>query len=223
MKRTIIFSLALAVALSLPLYAQLNAVVKEFSGKVEIQPSGQGWVPVAVNMTLANGTLVSTGFNSRLVVAIGLTQLTVNPLTRMTLDEIVKKESTNSSSLTLKVGKVFASVKSAAGERTEFTLKGPASTAAVRGTEFNYDGYVLQVTEGVVQFVNLLSQARPVGAGEISETNGYGVPTSGEQENEAASNTTGASGGGLLTGGEGGGGGSFQPTATTGNFTLTVH
>ncbi len=221
MKRKIIVCLILAGAFTLPIYAQLNAVVKQMSGKVEVQLPGQAWAPAAVAMVLPNGTSVSTGFGSKLVLGIGLTQVTVNPLTRMLLEDIVKRQSTNSASMTLKVGKVYAQVKSAEGEKTEFTLKGPASTAAVRGTEFGYDGYVLQVTEGVVQFFNLLSQMRPVGAGETSGTNGDTTPTSGEQNESGNSLVTGASSGGLLAEG-GGGGGGFTPPATTGTFTVSV-
>jgi len=221
MKRAILLSLAFAVALAVPLTAQqLQAVVREFSGKVEVKTGDNEWQPVALNMVIAKGATISTGFNSRLVLEMGLTRLTVNPLTRMLLEEFVKKDVTNTASLVLKVGKVNASVKSAQGEKTDFTLKGPASTAAVRGTEFSYDGYELQVTEGIVQFFNLLAQARGVGAGESSGTDGYNFPSGGEDDKLADSTVSGDAGGGLTGGG--GGGGTFTPPSLTGTFTVTV-
>jgi hypothetical protein len=220
MKRPALFlAVLLAVALAAPLSAQqLRAVVREITGKVEVKLPGRDWQPAAVGMVVPRGAMVSTGFSSRLVLELGLSRLTVNPLTRMLLDELVKKDSTNTASLTLKVGKVNAVVKSAAGERTDFTLKGPASTAAVRGTQFEYNGYELRVVEGVVRFVNLLSQSRDVGPGESSQTDGYTYPGSGDQGLSEDSSVPGA-GGGLAGGGAGGG---ARVPVLTGTIAVTV-
>jgi hypothetical protein len=224
MKRAVFLSLVIAVALAVPLTAQqYQAVVREFAGKVEVKTADQDWQPVTLNMVIAKGATISTGFNSRLVLEMGLTRLTVNPLTRMLFEELVKKDVTNTASLVLKVGKVNASVKSAQGEKTDFTLKGPASTAAVRGTEFSYDGYELQVAEGIVQFFNLLSQARGVGAGETSDTDGYSFPTGGENNKRDDSTVSGNAGGGLTGSGGGGGGGTYTPPALTGTFAVTLN
>jgi hypothetical protein len=217
MKRRTLFLIVLAGLIAFPMHAQLNAVVKEFSGKVEIKEPTKNWTPVSLNMTLVKGTTVSTGFGSRLVIDMGASRVTVGPLTRMLLEDIVKKESTNTTKLVLAVGKVNASVKSTAGERIDFTVTGPTSTAAVRGTEFSYDGYTLMVTESIVEFVNLLAQARNVSAGETSYTDGSSFPTSGELGLIGNSTVNGASTGGLLGGGEG-----TNPPSMTGNFTLTV-
>ena len=215
MKRLLFLSFVLGLAAAALVGAQAQlATVKEFSGKVEVKPANGDWQPVSADMVVGQGATVSTGFNSRLVLQIGLTQLTVKPLTRLLLEELVKRESTNVTGLNLKVGRVNANVKSAAGERSEFTLKGPASTAAVRGTEFDYDGYTLQVTEGVVQFFNLLSQVRPVGAGDRSETDGYTFPSSSESSYVLDSSVE-------SPGGETGGG-TNNPPALTGGFVVTV-
>jgi hypothetical protein len=149
---------------------------------------------------------------------IGASRITVGPLTRMLIEDIVKRETTNTTRLVLAVGKVNAQVKSAAGERSDFTVSGPTSTAAVRGTEFSYDGYTLIVTDSIVEFVNLLAQARSVSAGETSTTDGTSFPTSGEQGHVDQSIVDGAGTGGLL---EGGGGGIIPPSIT-GTFTVTV-
>jgi hypothetical protein len=217
MKRTVFLCMILGLVIAASVGAQaLQATVKEVSGKVEVKAGNADWQAVAANMVIAQGSTLSTGFNSRLVLMIGQTQLIVKPLTRLLLEELVKRESTNVAGLALKVGKVNASVKSAAGERTEFTLKGPASTAAVRGTEFDYDGYALQVTEGIVQFFNLLSQQRAVGAGDTSETDGYNYPSSSETGKILDSNV-GSPTGGASTGG----GGNLTPVLT-GAFVVTI-
>ena len=118
---------------------QLQAVVKQFSGKVEVKQTGQGWQPVQLNMIVPGGATVSTGFSSRLTLELGQTEVTIQPLTRMLLRELIKKGSTNVTALTLRVGKINAAVKAVSGERNDFTVAGPNATAAVRGTEFNFD------------------------------------------------------------------------------------
>jgi len=215
MKRMFLFLFLLGFLASLPLGAQaLQAIAKEVTGKVEVQPAGGDWQAVTPNMVIAKGSTVSTGFNARLVIQMGLTQIVVKPLTRLLLEDLVKRDATNVTSVALKVGKVNASVKAADGERNEFTLKGPASTAAVRGTEFEYDGYTLQVTEGLVEFFNLLAQRQLVGGGDSSTTDGFTYPTGGEDDKSGQSNV-GTPGSGV-GGGQGGGGGNTPPVLTGG-------
>jgi hypothetical protein len=81
---------------------------------------------------------------------------------------------------------VNAEVKVAPGLRQEFTLKGPPATAAVRGTEFVFDGVTVTVVNGLVFFSNNQGQGRGVGAGEQSSTSG-GLPASGDQAAENSS------------------------------------
>ncbi len=218
MKRLFLFLFLLGFLASLPLGAQaLQAVAREVTGKVEVQPAGGDWRPVTLNMVIAKGSTISTGFNARLVIQVGLTQIIVKPLTRLLLEDLVKRDATNVTSVALKVGMVNASVKAADGERSEFTLKGPASTAAVRGTDLAYDGYTLQVTEGLVEFFNLLAQRQLVGGGNSSTTDGYTYPTGGEDDLYNDSNV-GTPGGGI------GGGGGSAPVAPVlaGGIVVTI-
>jgi hypothetical protein len=221
MKRWAFVTAVFFAVFSLPLHAQLKAVVRETSGKVEVKPAGKNWTPAAPKMVLEQGTTISTGFGSRLVIDIGESRLTVSPLTRLSLEEIVKRDTLNTTSMTLKVGKVNASVKSAPGERSTFTVKGPVSTAAVRGTEFSYDGYTLTVSEGTVAFSNLLGQETPVGAGDGGSTDGYTPPRTGEEHTDDLVDVPAAGAGGLLSDG-GGGGGYTPPASPTGTIIITV-
>ncbi len=153
----VLFFLLMAILFS-PISAlaqEQQAVVKEFSGKVEVKPTGRDWRPVVANMPVSMGSTVSTGFASRLVLAIGQTQISVRPLTRMLLRELVKTGSTNTTGLTLRVGKVNVAVKAASGEKNDFSIRGPASTAAVRGTEFNYDANVDDRIDDLVDSVSV--------------------------------------------------------------------
>jgi hypothetical protein len=184
MKRYLI-AVAIALALAPVLFSQTQAVVKEFTGKVEIKATGGTWQPVKAGMKLDTGASISTGFSSTALLDLGTSTLKVAPLTRMQLVELIARQGSVSTTLALKVGKVNAEVKSAQGLRQDFTLKGPQATAAVRGTEFEFDGVSVKVINGLVFFSNTQGQGRGVGAGEESSTNGTQLPTTGDQENES--------------------------------------
>ncbi len=164
---------------------ELQAVVKQFSGKVEVKQPGQDWQPVQLHMVVPQGATVSTGFSSRLTLELGQTEITIQPLTRMLLRELIKKGTTNVTALTLRVGKINAAVKAVAGERNDFTVAGPNATAAVRGTEFNFDVNVDDHAEGISGHFYLVShdtgQEISVGPGMFGAVGGNGHLTLPEQ------------------------------------------
>ena len=169
-----------ALLLTTPLFS-ISAVVEETNGKVEMKSPGGSWETAEVGMTVSGGTTVSTGFNSKALISIGESVLEVKALTRMALEELIEREGTIETKLHLKVGKVKAEVRSTRDLRNNFRLRSPVSTAAVRGTTFEYDGYTLWVEEGTVVMGNKIGQSRPVNQGEESSTDGFSSPTSGEQ------------------------------------------
>jgi hypothetical protein len=162
--------------------AQTQAKVRSFTGKVEILSARQAWVPVKTGMSLSMGTTISTGFNSTAVLELGSSVLQVKPLTRLRLNELVAREGTVKTDLFLQVGKISAQVKSAEGLTQDFKVKSPVSTAAVRGTGFDYDGYDLYVYEGTVTYTNLTGQSRSYSPGEQGSTDGYDTPSDSEQQ-----------------------------------------
>jgi hypothetical protein len=161
--------------------AQTQAKVRSFTGKVEISSAQQAWVPVKVGMSLGMGTTISTGFNSTAVLDLGPSVLMVKALTRLRLNELVAREGTVKTDLFLQVGKISAEVKRAEGLTQDFKVKSPVSTAAVRGTGFDYDGYELYVYEGTVTYTNLTGQSRSYSPGEQGSTDGYDTPQEAEQ------------------------------------------
>jgi hypothetical protein len=183
-----LLAMIIVLVLTAPvLFAQTQAVVKQLSGKVEVKgPGATAWVSAKVGQQLAKGSFISTGFNSTAVLALGASVLSVKPLTRMKLEELIAREGTVSTSLFLQVGKLNASVKSAEGLKQDFTVKSPVSTAAVRGTDFEFDGLTVRVINGLVYFSNNLGQSRGVTQGEQSSTTGAAPPTGGDQENQDA-------------------------------------
>ncbi len=204
MKRFIVVT-AVVLAFSPALFAQSQAVLKEVTGKVEVKAPGGDWRAAVVGMKLALGASISTGFNSTAVLDLGTSTLSVAPLTRMQLVDLVARQGTVSTSLYLKVGKVHAEVKSVEGVRQDFTLQGPQATAAVRGTEFDFDGLTVTVVNGVVRFSNSLGQSRTVPAGQGSSTNGLSLPTTGDQQLDSQVEVvpyTSATGAGLILTGQ---------------------
>jgi hypothetical protein len=181
MKRLCVVSLFL-LGLTAGLFAQTQAVIREVTGKVEVKAAGAlAWSPARPGQLLGKGSFISTGFNSAAVLVLGSSVLSVKPLTRLQLEELIAREGTVSTSLYLKVGKVSAEVKTAEGLKQDFTVKSPVSTAAVRGTDFEFDGLTVTVISGHVYFSNNLGQQRSVAGGESSSTTGDGPPTVGDQ------------------------------------------
>jgi hypothetical protein len=162
-------------------FGQEQAVLREFSGKVEVMPPGKNWEPAARNLVLPTGTIISTGFNSYATVQVGSANLQVKPLTRMAISELVQAQGSQKTTLNLRVGRVHAKVEKVEGLEHDFALKSPVSTAAVRGTEFEYSGTRLQVMEGLVRFSNALNQSRSIRQGESSQIQGYSSPSTPEQ------------------------------------------
>lgn len=182
--RKIAIILAICILAAAAASAQSTAVIRDVTGKVEIQAPQAGWVSARVGMTVSRGTTISTGFNSRALLDLGSSVLSVQPLTRLRLEELLEKKGTVQTDLFLRVGKVNAQVKSTAGVTQDFKLRSPVSTAAVRGTGLEYDGYDVAVQEGMVYYFNLLNQGRSYGPGEGGGSDGYGSPQSGDQSKD---------------------------------------
>jgi len=184
------FLVPVFMMIALGLVAQEQALVKDFSGKVEVKQPGKVWEPAAKNLVIKKGTTISTGFNSFAVLDLGTSTIQVKPLTRMTLEELVKSEGTATTALNLRVGRVRAQVTPTEGLQHNFSLKSPVSTAAVRGTEFEFNSVSVKVFSGLVAFSNSIGQQRSVGGGEQSTIKGTAAPASPETAVLATTSTT---------------------------------
>lgn len=136
MKR-IIFSVFLLLG-SVALFAatetaQNKAEVISFTGKAEYQ-TDQGWLPITVGTTLDQGTMISTGFKSSVVLAIGDSRFTVAALSRITIDKLTESDSNYETEMNISTGKLKMDVKAKPGKSTSFTVRSPTATASVRGT-----------------------------------------------------------------------------------------
>ena len=115
----------------------LDGIVVDVIGKVEKQ-YGDSWIALKKGDVLSPGDVVSTGFKSEAVLSIGESTVTVNALTRLTVEQLYEKNKNHVSSVYLDTGSICADIKPVENKRVGFTVKTPAVTASVRGTA----GYV---------------------------------------------------------------------------------
>jgi hypothetical protein len=80
----VIFILMLGVT---PVFSQLQGLLTEVTGKVEIKVPGGDWTPAEEGTSISAGTMISTGFGAQAILDLGGSTLLVRPLTRMRLDE----------------------------------------------------------------------------------------------------------------------------------------
>jgi hypothetical protein len=201
----VIVALALAVAV-FDAGAQSNAVFGTISGKVEIQnPGEQSWQAASAGMEVPIRATISTGFGGRAVLEFGASTLTVRPLTRLRIDELSTQNNVARTNLTMPVGRIRAEVKTTSGTTTDFKLRSPDSTAAVRGTGFESDGERVRVLESIVAFLSQAGISIDVHQGETGVSAGGGSPKGGADQREANTAVdpyTSPTGGGGIGGGE---------------------
>jgi len=169
MKRTIMVMLLITTAVFV--FAQNSGVfIREMSGTVELQTQGStGWTPARLNEPIRESTIVSTGFKSTAIIAVGNSTLLVQPLTRMSLGALINRDQTETVNLNLNTGKIRIDVKPPAGAKASVSVQTPSATASVRGTAFDLDTVAIQVHEGSVIFQpNGASRSVIVNAGQSS-------------------------------------------------------
>jgi len=165
MKRYLFCISVLCLATGFFPLAALDGSVVTVSGKVEYQDTSGIWKPLKGGDKVASGTVISTGFKSEAIVKLGASILTIKPLTRMTLTQLVEKEDTVNTELYLEVGNVKAEVNSLNSKKNGFTVKSPVATASVRGTVFEL-GDQLIVEQGSVWYSSPVGQIRIGSAGQ---------------------------------------------------------
>jgi hypothetical protein len=152
MKKKTFFVVLLSAAIAAGVFGQ-NGVIRELTGEVEIKRSGaSSFTAARAGDTVARDTIVSTGFRSTAVIAIGSSTITVRPLTRLSLAEIQSASESENVNVNLQTGRVRVDVRPPAGTRTDFTVQSTTASASVRGTSFEFDTVNLSASEGTVSF-----------------------------------------------------------------------
>lgn len=152
------------LVLASPVIAQ-SASISQLRGKVEIKLPGMGWTIPRENQEIPANTLVSTGINATARLQIGNSSIVLQPLTRLSLEEIQVQAGQEATRINLNTGRVSAQVRSTAGREVSFEVRSPVATASVRGTDFDFDGVRLQVSQGSVVVINQSRQQVIVGTG----------------------------------------------------------
>jgi hypothetical protein len=153
------------------------AEIRELSGTVEIQTAGGHWTPARAGDKLGKSALISTGFKSTALLAVGNSTLVVRPLTRLSIEELARSQGDEEVNVFLRTGRVRAEVKAPEGRKTQFSVRSPSATASVRGTAFNFDTQNLSVSEGTVRFSGANGGAALVDSGKSSSLSAGGTPT----------------------------------------------
>jgi hypothetical protein len=151
MKKTVIMAVLILLCTGFS-FAQ-NGVIKEISGTVELKrPGAAAFIAAKTGDAVTRDTVVSTGFKSTALIAIGSSVITVKPLTRLSLAELSAAEGTETINVSIQTGRVRVDVNPPAGTKTSMSVRGPSATASVRGTSFDFDTRNLSVRHGTVAF-----------------------------------------------------------------------
>ena len=173
-------------------YAQSPAaLIREMTGTVEIKKSGStDWVAAKTGDTIEKSTVISTGFRSMALLAVGSSTVMVRPLTRLSLEELMNQGDTEEINIGLRTGRVQVDVKAPAGSRANFSVQTPSSTASVRGTMFDMTPLNIQVKEGTVVYRGSGEPGRAVrvkgGQSSLVDDNGRAVNPYTDRENQRA-------------------------------------
>jgi hypothetical protein len=151
--------------------AAQTATVAELSGKVEIKLSGEDWKAAEAGQILGKTAIISTGFKSSALIRVGNSEITVQALTRLSLEELAEAAGNETVNLQLHTGRVRADVAPPTGGKTDFTVRSPSATASVRGTSFEFDGRRLSVGQGRVRLTGGDGTGTYVSRGHHTETN----------------------------------------------------
>jgi len=156
------------ILMGMSIFAQ-NGVIRELSGTVELKASGaSAFVPAKAGDQINPEMVISTGFKSTALVAVGSALITVRPLTRLTLTEIRAAAGTETLNVNLQAGRVRVDVNPPAGTKASMSVSSPMATASVRGTSFEFDTRNLSVNHGRVNFQGNKGHARTVSGGASS-------------------------------------------------------
>ncbi|MEX2442300.1 MAG: FecR domain-containing protein [Alkalispirochaeta sp.] len=192
-QKTLRRAIIAAVLMTVPLLgvAGLEAVITGIDGKVEVRLSEGGeWTPAETGQSVPTGATISTSFQSTAEITIGESRLEVEALTRMRIDELIEESDTDRTDLHLQVGRVDAEVRSSENRDTEFRVSSPIAVAAVRGTDFSFDGANLEVSDGIVSLSNRYNETVSVGGGESSTTTGTEPPATPAEQSESSTRVT---------------------------------
>lgn len=130
--KKIVLSVACAL-LTVGAAFSFDATVVSTKGKAEIL-KGADWQPLTSGATVSKGDVIQTGFKSEVILKIKETTVTMDALSRLTVEQLAEKETKDETRLFLDTGSLKSDVQRSENRRVGFTVRSPVATASVRGT-----------------------------------------------------------------------------------------
>lgn len=154
--------------------AAFEAEVVSVSGKAQVSSNGgASWSEIRNGDRIQQGALIQTAFKSELALRIKGSSVQLGPMSRVKIEELSESGGKDNTRISMDVGSLKSNVKKVEDRRAGFTVRGPAATASVRGTEFEYSvaykGAAVQVSEGNVAVWKTGSSAAPASDAEGAE------------------------------------------------------
>lgn len=112
----------------------LDAEVTALEGKAQVSTNGTTWAPLTVGSRVSQGSTIQTGFKSQLKLKVKGSEITLDPMTRIKVDQLSEQGNLDNTVVSMQIGSLTSNVKKIEDRRAGFTVKGPAATASVRGT-----------------------------------------------------------------------------------------
>ncbi|MCL2721273.1 MAG: FecR family protein [Treponema sp.] len=154
-----------------------NGTIRELTGDVELKQAGSSSFTAArAGDIITPNTIVSTGFRSTAVIAVGNSLITVRPLTRLSFSEIQTSQNEENVNVNLQSGRVRVEVNPPAGTRANLNVQSPSATASVRGTVFDMDTDNMFAVEGKVIYNGSSGPGAIVTGGNSSSAGINGSP-----------------------------------------------
>ena len=115
--------------------AKTDYIVQSVTGKVDFEATAGVWKAVTEGLKLSSTAVISTGINSKLTVKIDSRTITIKPLQKGTLEELVAKNATSSGSgITIGAKATDSTVTADSGAK-----RSNVSTASTRASEATED------------------------------------------------------------------------------------
>jgi hypothetical protein len=117
--------------------------------------TGNQWVALTQGTKLAEGSKISTGINSNVVLNINGDTITIKPMTMVKVEENSVTSTESNTRLGLKRGGLNARISKLKTLKTSFKITTPVATSSVRGTEEEVFygpgmGMIIKVIEGEI-------------------------------------------------------------------------
>ncbi|MCL1912210.1 MAG: FecR domain-containing protein [Leptospirales bacterium] len=133
MKKTLSFAAIVAVLFMFTAAAMADVTVVSVKGTAAYS-MGDKWVPLEVGVKIKEGSKVSTGIKSIVVLKLANSTVTVEPLSMMKIYEDKITKDSSDTRLALRRGSLKAEVNKMHEVKTTFKVATPVATSSVRGT-----------------------------------------------------------------------------------------